>query len=223
MRVTAAKESAKGAVKKATKSPTAKRSLRGELKEFTRQKMVEAALKAFTERGFRETTVEHIVEAAGTTAPTFYRHFTGKDDLLPALQMHLAKEVSECVEKLTVKDIKSAANLRRWLGDYIALWNRVHRLCRAFWDGTAANIEYAKLTMPETLRDMSVIDKFFSDLPAPERDRRRLRMAMLFLMLDRWAFLVDVEDNAAQRRAMIDEFADVLWTSVFRREPRKMT
>lgn len=47
----------------------------------TKMKIASAAWKLFSERGYDETTVEDIIEAAGTSRGTFYHYFEGKDAL----------------------------------------------------------------------------------------------------------------------------------------------
>lgn len=57
----------------------------------TRERLRAAALELFAERGFAATTVPDIVERAGLTKRTFFRHFTDKrevffgDDEIPDL------------------------------------------------------------------------------------------------------------------------------------------
>src|SRR5689334_15219237 len=77
-----------------------KGSLRDDLRRFTSERLTRAAMECFAEQGFRATTVERIVEVAGTTTPTFYRHYRSKNDLLPPLMAHLTKIVGETVAKL---------------------------------------------------------------------------------------------------------------------------
>lgn len=47
----------------------------------TKMKIASAAWKLFSERGYDETTVEDIIEAAETSRGTFYHYFEGKDAL----------------------------------------------------------------------------------------------------------------------------------------------
>src|ERR1700732_4004862 len=49
----------------------------------TRQKLLRAALELFTTVGFRATTTPEIAARAGVAEGTIYRHFSGKEELLP--------------------------------------------------------------------------------------------------------------------------------------------
>ncbi|WP_187369113.1 TetR/AcrR family transcriptional regulator [Baekduia soli] len=53
--------------------------------EMTRQLLMEAALDLFAERGFRETSIQDVVERAGLTKGAFYHHFRTKEDALRIL------------------------------------------------------------------------------------------------------------------------------------------
>jgi AcrR family transcriptional regulator len=50
--------------------------------QFFRSRVAEAAMAVFTEKGFEDTTVADLLEAAGIARRTFYRHFSSKDDVL---------------------------------------------------------------------------------------------------------------------------------------------
>lgn len=191
-------------------------SLRGELKRFTRERLISAAIECFQEQGFRETTVERIVDLAGTTAPTFYRHFSGKDALLLPLQEYLAVEVNACLTGLTAKHIESPAAFRRWIDDYVGMWKRVHRLCKAFWDATAQDGELARESFPRMMGSGDVVERLLPSRNAKDLERLKLRMNLFVLMLDRLAFLVTVSPDEGTSEAMRNEFADIMWTSVFK-------
>jgi AcrR family transcriptional regulator len=60
-----------------------------------RERLVAAALQLFNEQGYDETTVTQIVERAGLTRSTFFRHFPDKRDVLSAGQEMLSRLLTE--------------------------------------------------------------------------------------------------------------------------------
>lgn len=57
-------------------------SLRELKKNRLRQAVEREALRLFVERGYEETTVEQIAEAAEISTTTFYRYYSGKEEVL---------------------------------------------------------------------------------------------------------------------------------------------
>ncbi|RWZ52434.1 TetR/AcrR family transcriptional regulator [Labedella phragmitis] len=56
----------------------------GAVKVSMREQLIEAATELFYAEGLRAVSVEKVIERAGTTKVTFYRHFKSKDDLVVA-------------------------------------------------------------------------------------------------------------------------------------------
>lgn len=57
-------------------------SLQERKQEFARNAIWDAAIELFFNKGFDETTVDEIAEAAGTSRRSFFRHFESKNDLM---------------------------------------------------------------------------------------------------------------------------------------------
>lgn len=57
-------------------------TLQSRKQEFVRDSIWSAAIDLFAAKGFEETTVDNIVDAAGTSRRTFFRHFESKRDLI---------------------------------------------------------------------------------------------------------------------------------------------
>ena len=51
----------------------------------TREKILEAALSLFAEKGYNGTSVGQITKSVGIKAPSLYKHFKGKEDILNTL------------------------------------------------------------------------------------------------------------------------------------------
>jgi AcrR family transcriptional regulator len=62
--------------------------------ERTRQRIVEHALELFEQRGYDETTLRDIADAAGISIGLAYRYFRRKEDLVLALYEQLSEEVA---------------------------------------------------------------------------------------------------------------------------------
>lgn len=58
------------------------KSLRERKQELVHDAILDAALTLFESRGFNQTTVEDIAQAAGVSKRSFFRYFATKDDLL---------------------------------------------------------------------------------------------------------------------------------------------
>src|SRR4051812_35074941 len=61
---------------------TGKIRLQARKQELVRDAIWVAAIDLFAEKGFEETTVDDIAEAAGTSRRTFFRYFESKRDLI---------------------------------------------------------------------------------------------------------------------------------------------
>jgi AcrR family transcriptional regulator len=60
----------------------AKSSLQSRKQQFVRNAIFDAAIELFAAKGFDETTVEEVAQAAGVSRASFFRYFSSKDDLL---------------------------------------------------------------------------------------------------------------------------------------------
>jgi AcrR family transcriptional regulator len=61
-------------------------SLQARKQQVVRDAIWDAAIDLFAQNGFDETTVDHIVEAAGVSRPSFFRYFSSKSDLITQRQ-----------------------------------------------------------------------------------------------------------------------------------------
>jgi AcrR family transcriptional regulator len=63
------------------KFPSGVRKLPSDLvRTLQRERLIAAMLNAAAELGYRETNVQDVIERAGVSRPTFYEHFTNKED-----------------------------------------------------------------------------------------------------------------------------------------------
>ena len=89
----------------------------------TQRSILTAALAVFAERGFHDTKVELITEAAGCSRPAFYQYFASKEDVFWRLAGHLGRELATVADHLDPipPDQAGIAVLDRWLDELIDL------------------------------------------------------------------------------------------------------
>lgn len=184
--------------------------LRDDLKRFTRERLISAAMDSFAAEGFRTTSVERIVELAGTTVPTFYRHFSSKNELLVPLQDRLTQEVSAIAHELEgIGDI-NGRSVRAWVGSYMQMWRRMHKLCAAYWEAIELDQSIAADAIPASLKMLSSVPGFLDRFPASGRDSAHLRMALVIPLLDRAVQTISALQDEDLKTRMLDEFANMI-------------
>jgi AcrR family transcriptional regulator len=73
--------------------------------QLVRNAIYDAAIDLFAKKGFDETTVEEVAQAAGVSRRSFFRYFASKDDLLAQNVVHfgsiLSATITACPPALT--------------------------------------------------------------------------------------------------------------------------
>jgi AcrR family transcriptional regulator len=75
-----------------------KPSLRSRKQQFVRDAIFDAAIELFAAKGFDETTVEEVAQAAGVSRASFFRYFSSKDDLLAQNVMKYGLALIDAIE-----------------------------------------------------------------------------------------------------------------------------
>jgi AcrR family transcriptional regulator len=73
-----------------------------------RVQLLDIALELFAEKGYHQTSMNEIAEAAGVTKPVLYQHFESKEELY----LELLREVSAQVQDAVLKGTAEAAGPR---------------------------------------------------------------------------------------------------------------
>jgi AcrR family transcriptional regulator len=118
---------------------------RQQQKDATAQRLFEVAVELFRTRGYNETTVAAITEAAGVAKGTFFTHFASKDAVLGHLgRMQLARLTAAL-----------AANTE-FAG--LSFREQVRFIFRTLGDGLAEQRELVLITAVEILRSHDAAD-----------------------------------------------------------------
>ena len=94
-------------------------------KQKKRTALLDAAYHLFLEKGFAQTTIADIVDAAGVAKGTFYLYFTDKYDLRNRVTASKAYHIFE-----QAWDAHSCPLMSRWSLSLIRSWISWHRMNR---------------------------------------------------------------------------------------------
>lgn len=207
------------AIQRAQNDKRRRSGLREAQRRFTAQHILDAAIDVFVERGYIASTVEHVIDRAGTSRRTFYAHFNSKAHVLIEIANTLLPEIEENYRRLDAAlGDGSRESLHAWLLSMID-WCRRYGGLLPVWH-QAETIEPALEAQREHL-----VDRFSELMPAyfarwsGRRDEPRLRLVLLSVQLDRfWAYWPPMEmDEAA--RALVAEVLTNIWYPALQAEP----
>ena len=80
-----------------TPAVVAESSLHARKQQLVRDAIWDAAIDLFADKGFDETTVEHITNAAGVSQRSFFRYFASKADLMGQSALGLGSALSGAI------------------------------------------------------------------------------------------------------------------------------
>jgi AcrR family transcriptional regulator len=190
-------------------------SLRSQLKRLTKERLISSAIELFAKNGFRATSVGDIAKAAGTTPTTFYRYFSSKSDIARLLQDHINVDVKSTFERLDEVKRPTKQAIRGWVDQYDQMWQRNHVLCDAFWEATSTDPELAAELVPVTYR-LTESMKMVQSLPEGENKTKfQTRFVLMYLLMDRLLYLVNIQQRNANGLRMLDEFSEILRAALF--------
>ncbi|OYD73800.1 UNVERIFIED_ORG: TetR family transcriptional regulator [Burkholderia sp. CF145] len=96
--------------------------LREQQKLFTQERLLDASVHVFLERGYANSTVDDIVEAASVGRATFYLHFKNKLEVMRALIQAMERHNEDLIEELRSYDQPTRATLESWLRRFVNHW-----------------------------------------------------------------------------------------------------
>ena len=103
-----------------------RQTLSGPKATRTREGLVNAARDLFLKRGYVETSVDDIAEAAQVSRPTFYAYFHSKRDVMEAVGLTAAKAATPVFDALgELGPTWTTEDIAQWVRSYFA-YQRVH-------------------------------------------------------------------------------------------------
>ncbi|NPV76294.1 MAG: TetR/AcrR family transcriptional regulator [Anaerolineae bacterium] len=78
-----------------------------------RREIFQAAMHLFVEKGFNETSMREIAEAAGVGKSTLYDYFPTKDEILISFVVEEVRQMTVWAEEIIAQDLSAGEKLRR--------------------------------------------------------------------------------------------------------------
>jgi AcrR family transcriptional regulator len=118
-------------------SPDSAAAVKTRKGERTRERILDAALELFRERGYQETTMRAIAEAAGVAVGNAYYYFRAKEHLVQAFYERTHEEHLEACGEILARERDFGARLRQVLSKKIETAMPYHRLAGVLFGAAA--------------------------------------------------------------------------------------
>jgi AcrR family transcriptional regulator len=119
----------------------------GSVPEQRRSQIFQAASNVFGKKGYANTSVRDIADAAGMPVPTMYQYFRSKEDILSLLFDTYMREIGKNISAAVNGKIGAAEKLKAAIGANLAMYDKYRRQIRLMYQETrtlnAANRERA--------------------------------------------------------------------------------
>jgi len=194
-------------------TPASARELRAQGRK-TMRRLLDAAMRVFAERGFQAARVDDIVRAARTSHGTFYLYFANKEDLLRALAIECAHEMEALASGLgeITPDDAGAAELRRFLGAFFAIYRRYGPVIRAVMEGDVDDRETQVLGATAFTDIATTLGRRMHTAHAAADD---VAVAAVMAMLERFAYYLVSRRLDFDPDAMLDTMTIVVHRGFF--------
>lgn len=186
--------------------------LREAQRRFTRQHILDAAMDVFLERGYIASTVEDIIERAGTSRPTFYAHFRSKSHLLVELGHAQAPEIQDRYRQLDeALHAGSWEALRDWFAAGID-WSARYGALMSIWEQAAAVEPDRGEERRELMRTFpDCMPRYLALWAGDRQEEARLRIVLLSVQLGRFFAHRPPRDMAPADRAFAADVLANIW------------
>jgi AcrR family transcriptional regulator len=111
------------------------------------QRLLDAGLRVFARRGYHAARVDDIVRAARTSHGTFYLYFANKEDLLRALAVDCAHDLTTMADTIGPigPDAEGRAELRGFLERFLGTYRRYGPVIRAWMEDQVGDRDIDRL------------------------------------------------------------------------------
>jgi AcrR family transcriptional regulator len=187
-------------------------NLREEQKLATRARLLAAGRAVFEEFGYAGATVDEITDRIGASRGTFYFHFSGKGEVMREIAKDLVLQTGPmCASLDRALSTGSYDELRAWLRSTIDVQLTYRRFNIAYEEACAIDPEIRQIAIDSLVIAADAMPQYLARWPEDSRERRRLRMEMLLLLLERFFYRWSIQETfpVADFDMALDELTEI--------------
>jgi AcrR family transcriptional regulator len=195
-------------------TPAQQRELRAQGRR-TMQRLLDAGLEVFSARGYHATRVDDVVRAARTSHGTFYLYFANKEDLLRALAVDCAQQLTDLSQQIGPidRDESGFLALRAFLASFLDVYRRFGPVIRAWMEGQVGDAEVDRLGVKAFTAIGSELGKRMRQARSVEHEE--VAVTALMAMIERFSYVIASRQVVGDDDEMLDTLAHVVHRGFF--------
>lgn len=197
-------------------TPAQGRELRAQGRR-TMQRLLDAGLRVFARRGYHAARVDDIVRAARTSHGTFYLYFTNKEDLLRALAVDCAHELTDLADRIgpITPDEAGRAELRAFLEQFLTTYRRYGPVIRAWMEDQVGDREVDRLGVKAFTAIGDQLGRRMREAEVPVVANEAAAVGALMAMLERVCYGVASRRLVEDDDTLLDTMATIVHRGFF--------
>jgi AcrR family transcriptional regulator len=201
--------------------PAQQRELRAQGRR-TMRRLLDAALKVFAQRGYHAARVDDIVRVARTSHGTFYLYFANKEDLLRALAVDCAHEITDLADSIGPigPDDEGRDELRRFLAAFLATYRRYGPVIRAWMEDQVGDRDVDRLGVRAFTAIGGRLGTRMRESGVAIAENEPAAVGALMAMLERFSYGVSSRRLAIDDDAVLDTLTVIVHRGFFGAAPR---
>ena len=179
------------------------------------QRLLDAGLEVFSARGYHATRVDDVVRAARTSHGTFYLYFANKEDLLRALAVDCAQQLTDLSTDMGPIDSGPAgyAELRRFLAAFLGVYRRFGPVIRAWMEGQVGDPDVDRLGFKAFA---AIGGELGSRMRAANTvEHEEIAVTALMAMIERFSYVIASRQVVGDDDSMLDTLTRVVQRGFF--------
>ncbi len=196
--------------------PTGGRELRSQGRK-TMAKLLDAGMQVLRERGYHAARVDDVVRVAKVSHGTFYLYFSNKEDLVRALAVQCADEMTELARSLGPVSPGAAGRdeLRQWVRRFLECYRKYGVVIRAWMEDQVSGRELSRLGIKTFNAVAGAFVTRIEEARPGHPHRAELSAAALLAMIERFTYFVTSRSLAFDDDQMVDTLAVVMHRGFF--------